>query len=147
METVDWNAEITERLQTLYRDGLSFTRIAEDIGVTRNAAIGKAHRLKLEKRDSPIGKPGPKTCDQPRKIRTARRLERRFAPPEPAVIECLSDDHDYRCEINQLTDCSCRYPLWGRDTPHPERLYCGRPGADLYAGVPYCRCHTLLCAN
>jgi GcrA cell cycle regulator len=149
----DWTDARISRLRELYSTGLSFSTIAEDIGVTRNAAIGKAHRLNLERRDSPISKPGPKPVGAPkraRKIRPTRQLECRFTPPEraAAVVERLPDpNHDYRCTITELNDFSCRYPLWERDAPYPERLYCGRPGADLFAGRPYCRCHTKLCAT
>lgn len=158
MKQIEWTEALISRFQDLYREGLSFSIIAEDLGCTRNAAIGKAHRLKFEPRDSCVSRnPGPKkpgklTTTTVRKIRVTRRLERRFAPPEPTVaparVERVFDpNHDYRCSIYDLDDRSCRFPLWERDTPAPQRLFCGKPGADLFAGSPYCPCHTKLCAH
>ena len=46
METL-WNEDRIGRLEALYRDGYSFTLIAAEIGMSRNATIGKARRLEL----------------------------------------------------------------------------------------------------
>ena len=40
-----WNDRLDAKLLKLKREGLSFTEIGEQIGVTRNAAIGRFHRL------------------------------------------------------------------------------------------------------
>jgi GcrA cell cycle regulator len=50
--TLLWPLERTERLKKLYAAGLSCSQIAAELncGLTRNAVIGKVHRLKLERR-------------------------------------------------------------------------------------------------
>lgn len=54
----DWSDDRIGALRRLWRDGLSATQIAEMLGgVTRNAVIGKAHRLGLSSRPSPIRRP------------------------------------------------------------------------------------------
>ena len=45
-----WNSEQTERLLVLNQKGLSASKIGAELGVTRNAAIGKLHRLGLGRR-------------------------------------------------------------------------------------------------
>jgi len=52
---MEWNDERVAALQRLWAQGLSASQIAERLGnVTRNAVIGKAHRLGLASRPSPI---------------------------------------------------------------------------------------------
>lgn len=51
-----WNDDAIESLKQLWADGLTASEIADAIGrgTTRNMVIGKAHRLGLESRPSPI---------------------------------------------------------------------------------------------
>lgn len=52
---MSWTAEKVNLLKQLWSDGLSAGEIAKNLGdVSRNAVIGKAHRLGLESRPSPI---------------------------------------------------------------------------------------------
>ena len=55
-EETSWTDERLEKLRKLWDKGLSISQIGEELGVTRNAVAGKAHRLKLPKRQSPIAK-------------------------------------------------------------------------------------------
>ncbi len=53
--TMVWTPERIEMLQSLWREGHSASAIAERLGgISRNAVIGKAHRLLLPSRPSPI---------------------------------------------------------------------------------------------
>ncbi len=55
---MSWTEERIERLKKMWHDGATASQIAEELGgVSRNAVIGKAHRLGLEQRPSPV-KPG-----------------------------------------------------------------------------------------
>ena len=49
-----WTQERLETLKILWNEGLSISQIGQKLGVTRNAVAGKAHRLGLPKRQSPI---------------------------------------------------------------------------------------------
>ena len=52
---MEWTEARVDKLKTLWEDGLSASQIAENLGdVTRNAVIGKTHRLGLSSRPSPI---------------------------------------------------------------------------------------------
>jgi GcrA cell cycle regulator len=52
---MSWTEERIERLKKLWHDGATASQIADELGgVSRNAVIGKAHRLGLEQRPSPV---------------------------------------------------------------------------------------------
>jgi len=60
MESI-WNPERIAQLTELWNQGLSTAEIGRRIGVTKNAVVGKAHRLLLTPRPSPLKrKPGPR---------------------------------------------------------------------------------------
>jgi GcrA cell cycle regulator len=134
----DWTEERTGRLERLHSEGLSFSLIAADIGVTRSAAIGKAHRMQLPRRSEIVQckARGAPVRHSPKAKVVAMKTAKR-----PEIIP----GHDYRCTICDLKDDSCRYPLWETNTPHEAQFYCGVPDASLVAGVPYCRNHAALC--
>jgi GcrA cell cycle regulator len=53
--SMSWTDERIDRLKTMWEKGLTASQIAEDLGgVSRNAVIGKAHRLGLKSRPSPV---------------------------------------------------------------------------------------------
>jgi GcrA cell cycle regulator len=49
-----WNEDRLGNLKRLWAEGLSITQIGLEIGVSRNAVVGKVHRMGLPKRQSPI---------------------------------------------------------------------------------------------
>ncbi len=51
---MDWSAEAIERLRALWTEGLSTAEIGRRLGISKNAVVGKAHRLSLAARPSPI---------------------------------------------------------------------------------------------
>ena len=83
MMQMSWTDERIDRLKTMWTDGATASQIADELGgVCRNAVIGKAHRLGLEARPSPV-KPGEEKA-QPAEPRQGRRPRPRRAP-EPAA--------------------------------------------------------------
>src|SRR5690242_8602488 len=55
---MSWTDDRIERLKKMWHEGATASQIADELGgVSRNAVIGKAHRLGLEQRPSPV-KPG-----------------------------------------------------------------------------------------
>ena len=75
---MSWTEERIERLKTMWQEGATASEIAEKLGgVSRNAVIGKAHRLGLESRPSPV-KPGEE--HSPAAAKPAKKAE---APPTP----------------------------------------------------------------
>ena len=139
---MEWSNERIEQLRSLWRDGLSASQIAAALGgVTRNAVIGKAHRLGLTGRPSPIksrpaGMPRPRVrrpklerpqvAARPAAAAPARRIE-----PAPVELEDMPG-----ATILTLTDRICKWPVGDpRDT---NFHFCGRVSAE---GVPYCTEH------
>jgi GcrA cell cycle regulator len=57
---MDWTDDVIDRLKALWMEGLSTAEIGRRMGVSKNAVVGKAHRLALAARPSPIrrGPPG-----------------------------------------------------------------------------------------
>ncbi|MEO6114435.1 MAG: GcrA family cell cycle regulator [Sphingomicrobium sp.] len=99
---MSWTDERIGRLKAMWADGSTASQIAEDLGgVSRNAVIGKAHRLGLESRPSPVkagedkekkAKPAP----APKAVRPAPAPALKPAPaaaPEPkaASLEPAAD--------------------------------------------------------
>ena len=76
-EETSWTDERLEKLRKLWDKGLSISQIGEQLGVTRNAVAGKAHRLKLPKRQSPIAKTSAKKA--PKIVESTKELPLRLA--------------------------------------------------------------------
>ena len=108
---MSWTEERIERLKKMWHDGSTASQIADELGgVSRNAVIGKAHRLGLEARPSPV-KPGeekekqgatapapkPAPVERPAPKPIAAEAER-AAPAQPAARtpQRASSDLQYR---------------------------------------------------
>jgi GcrA cell cycle regulator len=76
---MSWTDERIEKLTKMWEGGATASQIAEELGgVSRNAVIGKAHRLGLKARPSPV-KPNEKDAPAP-----APRAAKAEIPPRPA---------------------------------------------------------------
>ncbi len=88
---MSWTDERIERLKELWSNGMTASQIAEELGgVSRNAVIGKAHRLDLQSRPSPVKgadseSSAPKAAE-PRKAAIALPPKPRPAPVAPAPV-------------------------------------------------------------
>jgi GcrA cell cycle regulator len=88
---MSWTEERIERLKAMWTEGSTASQIADELGgVSRNAVIGKAHRLGLEARPSPVKpgeekeKPAPAAAAPAPKPEKAERPAPRAAAPAPA---------------------------------------------------------------
>ena len=67
MNAMNWSDDRVEQLKTLWTEGLSASQIARALGgVTRNAVIGKVHRLGL------AGRASPSRAERPRVLHVAQ---------------------------------------------------------------------------
>jgi GcrA cell cycle regulator len=89
---MSWTDERIERLKSLWTKGMTASHIADELGgVSRNAVIGKAHRLGLQSRPSPVKpnepdpKPKAKARDKPEPAPIAAKSPAAEAPPRPAA--------------------------------------------------------------
>jgi GcrA cell cycle regulator len=132
-----WTAERVELLKSRFEAGLSCREIAGDIGVSRNAVIGKLSRLNLT-RDEPgdARRPARKVAVKGHRSRTVSRLQYH-------VRRATADDgpihNGHCCSLLELSDERCRWPI---STPGAEDFcFCGNTPVE---GLPYCAGHSRL---
>jgi GcrA cell cycle regulator len=160
---MSWTDERIELLKKLWSDGLSASQIAGELGsVTRNAVIGKVHRLGLSGRAKSSSAQQPR----PRKpVPAARPAGGSSAPSRPMSMQsfvrgsvALKADEviiaqgmlapaivaqdvvvpmSRRVSIMELKEGVCRWPLG--DPLMPDFVYCG---TDCSVGTPYCGFHS-----
>lgn len=148
---MSWNDERVELLKKLWSEGLSASQIAGRIGsVTRNAVIGKVHRLGLSGRatTSRMKSHRPRPRANPvRKLakpkfatvgNTAVRNLFQADPAEPYVppVEELVIPLAERKTIQTLLETHCRWPIG--DPQEAEFHFCGK---NKVTGLPYCEFH------
>ncbi len=151
---MEWSSERIEQLRSLWQNGLSASQIAHNLGgITRNAVIGKAHRLGLTGRPSPI-KNRPSGISRPRPPLKRPLVEEPVPPsqaivaPPPQVIAAapppriepprpvVDVDSGPGASILTLTDRICKWPIG--DPRQPGFHFCGRASSE---GLPYCAEH------
>lgn len=123
-----WTDDLIEELTALWKEGrLSAASIAQRMGVSRNAIIGKVNRLGLSVPQVASSK--------------AKRKRGQFKMPEtstPIVIEPKPEDAKTAfgtpVALLDLTDATCRFPI-GDVAPY---MFCG---AEPEKGKPYCKAH------
>jgi GcrA cell cycle regulator len=148
---MSWTDERVELLKKLWADGLSASQIANELGnVTRNAVIGKVHRLGLSGRAKSPSSAAPRQR-KPRvhahmlRMRPATRGNTALATvpgydldlePEPELIENIIPIGQ-RCSLLELTDDKCRWPIG--DPGSVDFFFCGGKPSE---GLPYCAYHS-----
>lgn len=162
-EKMPWTEDRVELLKKLWADGLSASQIAAKLamGVTRNAVIGKVHRLNLAGRVTAPRAPsarsarkGPREPSAPStrghgapsmptagatalKPFASPQATPRVAPlPEPKPLRLVDLPKDGRITILHLSDRTCKWPIG--DPTHEDFCFCGHNPRD---GSPYCEYH------
>lgn len=148
-----WTEERVERLKTLWSEGLSASQIASQLGgVTRNAVIGKVHRLGLSGRQRTSiktvtkSKPEAKQVTgqtrkpRPTRIAAVSAAAQALAPshiPEPVTENPIETNNvipmSRYLTIQELDTHTCRWPIG--DPQSPQFRYCGAPTEP---GQVYC---------
>ncbi len=160
---MSWTDERVEMLKNLWAEGLSASQIAAQLGgVSRNAVIGKVHRLKLSSR-------GRATTSQPRQKKTSRTgtvgrsggrgpggsrtintvvgataLQQQFVADAVAnpVIRPAADvvvPISKRLSLIELNEKTCKWPIG--DPLSEEFHFCGNDSGE---NGPYCTYHASL---
>lgn len=88
----EWNKSAIQQLTTLWAEGHSTAEIGRRFGITKNAVVGKSHRLDLPARPSPIRKTGSGETRPPRRphypgLAEIQRASSAMQPPVPAAAE------------------------------------------------------------
>jgi GcrA cell cycle regulator len=138
-----WTDERVETLKKLWLDGLSASQIAKQLGgVTRNAVIGKVHRLGLSGRAAPShpSRPAFKQPRPPRPISMPaprqRAAEPRPAAPVPAVRQVPFVELPGTATVLTLGAHMCKWPIGDPSTD--DFTFCGRRATEER---PYCIDH------
>lgn len=139
-----WTPERVELLKSRFEAGLSCREIADHIGVSRNAVIGKLSRLNLKRENSDDARrPARKRAAKEPRPRSVPRLQYRmllalYAEPQPAVDE-EPIHNEHCCSLLELSEERCRWPI---STPGAvDFCFCGNTPVE---GLPYCAGHTRL---
>lgn len=151
-----WTDARVEKLKRGWSDGMSATLIAreingEDGSLSRNAVVGKAHRLGLPSRKTVTfaARGGRiRRFNTPKSAASRRGGEAPAAPPAPIpapVIDPLTLEH--QLHFMSAENHHCHWPLWGDDTPFAEKFFCGTGGCDVNERRPYCGPHTRMSVN
>jgi GcrA cell cycle regulator len=143
-----WTDERVNTLRKLWTDGLSASQIAKQLGgVTRNAVIGKVHRLGLAGRATP-SRPAKRIVrnnanNRPRLMTGAPSRPRTIPSLAPLAeaappLEPMAQADGTLASVLTVTDRMCRWPIG--DPTDQKFAFCGRDACD----GPYCTEHARL---
>ena len=134
---MSWNEEKVSKLKELWGKGNTASQIAEIIGgISRNAVIGKAHRLnlsaKIKTRTATSNQNFDNSLEENNKTKKGRKskfksliIEKDFEPENPKQLE-------------ELDESLCKWPIG-----HPDEklfYFCGRSSLKDFS---YCKLHLL----
>ncbi len=140
---MSWTDERVELLKKLWQDGLSASQIAAELGgVTRNAVIGKVHRLGLSGRGQPTSSIKRQRRTHPSSIRRPRVVGNLALKAEALPDADLEPRRNVvvpiprKLSIFQLNEHTCKWPLG--DPGSEDFHFCGH---DSLENLPYCEYH------
>jgi GcrA cell cycle regulator len=150
---MEWSEEVVERLRALWADGHSTAEIGRRLGVSKNAVVGKAHRLDLPSRPSPIRRDASGT---PRP-RAPRRVTGPTLPPLNCTRTPLAAPRAVLA-TEPVPPSGMQQPMRAAAPPHHTGrvVSCswplGEPGTKTFRfcdesslpGKPYCEAHAAL---
>lgn len=159
---MSWTDDRVATLTKMWKDGRSAAEIAKELGgVTRNAVIGKAHRLGLSGRASPIKKKketAKKTTTKAAAKKTTKTTKKKAAAKteekveasakqqkmvtdaiKAAAAEAPSKAKEGGITLLELTERVCKWPIG--DPQESDFHFCGMPSLN---SLPYCEEHAAM---
>jgi len=145
-----WTEEMVENLKKMWMHGLSTSEIAKKLGVSKNAIVGKVHRLNLSCRPSPIKKKDEIQKPVIKKaVKHVAKPEKNAVQEEKLQIEKIKENSsleqkqkmsgDTLIRLTDLDSHTCRWPL---GDPRDENFhFCGK---KVRTGQTYCDEHAAI---
>ena len=135
---MSWNEEKVEKLKELWGKGSTASQIAEIIGgISRNAVIGKAHRLNLSSKIKTRNASSSQNFDNSSEENSSKQRRGRKSKFQSLIIEKNFEPENPK-KLEELDESSCKWPVG-----HPEEesfYFCGRSSLKDFS---YCKLHLL----
>ena len=135
---MSWNEEKVEKLKQLWGKGSTASQIAEIIGgISRNAVIGKAHRLNLSSKIKTRNASSSQNFDNSWEEPSSKQRRGRKSKFQSLIIEKDFEPENPK-KLEELDENSCKWPIG-----HPEEqsfYFCGRSSLKDFS---YCKLHLL----
>ena len=135
---MSWNEEKVEKLKELWGKGSTASQIAEIIGgISRNAVIGKAHRLNLSSKIKTRNTSSRQNFDINSGENNSKQKRGRKSKFQSLIIEKDFEPENPK-KLEELDENSCKWPVG-----HPEEqsfYFCGRSSLKDFS---YCKLHLL----
>ena len=135
---MSWNEENVARLRELWDQGLPTAQIGKLLGFTKNAVVGKAHRIGLERRPSPIRRTAAKP--DRKKARSPVMPKLNFETSKEITNTQNKETSTFQPVVKNLfTQSKKRGCEWPKGHPdEPEFHFCGK---ERFEEKPYCLNH------
>ena len=154
---IDWTEDLCARLRELWAGTDSTAEIGRKMGITKNAVVGKAKRLDLPSRPSPIIRTGrPQPAPKAKRVQgrslalppslaaaiaaekaTEREMVAKLSALVATVVEVVPEREALRVAFKPPAPRQCCWPMWG-DHQRPTHQFCE---AVAVLGKSYCREH------
>ena len=135
---MSWNEEKVEKLKELWGKGSTASQIAEIIGgISRNAVIGKAHRLNLSSKIKTRNASSSQNFDNNLEENSSKQIKGKKSKFKSLIIEKDFEPENPK-KLEELDESSCKWPVG-----HPEEesfYFCGRSSLKDFS---YCKLHLL----
>ncbi len=135
---MSWNEEKVEKLKQLWGKGSTASQIAEIIGgISRNAVIGKAHRLNLSSKIKTRNSSSNQNFDNVLEENSSKQRRGRKSKFQSLIIEKDFEPENPK-KLEELDESSCKWPIG-----HPEEelfYFCGRSSMESRV---YCKLHVM----
>ena len=141
---MSWTDERVELLKKYWAEGLSASQIATKLGdVTRNAVIGKVHRLGLSGRATPARPERGRAVERPREPAAPQPSYAKPAPreeqPDPVFLAPIVMKDGEMATVANIRSGMCKWPVG--DPASDDFHFCGQATAP---GQSYCSYHARL---
>ena len=135
---MSWTEEKVAKLKELWGKGSTASQIAEIIGgISRNAVIGKAHRLNLSAKIKTRAATSNQYFENPLEEKNIKNKKSRKSKFKSLIIEKDFEPENPK-QLEELDENSCKWPIG-----HPDEksfYFCGRSSLKDFS---YCKLHLL----